>query len=79
MPLGKVMIGGIEALIGTDEECELADACICVRKGTPTPFADNLEATCSRCGEAVVFRPYAPKTPPKICTICAIDQLAVRP
>ena len=54
-------------------EAEQADFVCCVKKvNDPGTFSDNLEGTCSICGETVVFRPHAPQKPPKICMECAI-------
>lgn len=55
------------------EEAEEADYVVCARKDTPTPFTDNEEGTCCQCGCAVVFRPHAPKTPPRLCFECMIE------
>lgn len=59
----------------TAEEAENADAVVCLRLGTPTPFTDNETGTCSHCQHAVVFRPHTPKRPPKICLECFRDTL----
>lgn len=65
----KPHIADIEVV--TDGEAELADFVVCVRLGHPTPFKDNLEGKCCKCGHKVVFRPHAPKTPKRICMECA--------
>lgn len=74
-PGDKVWIAGIEATIGTPEECETADVVVCMRKGSFSQFTDNLEAPCSRCGETVIFRPYMPVTPAKVCTVCMFEEM----
>jgi len=33
-------------------------------------FDDNQHGRCSVCGCAVMFRPYMPKSPPKVCIRC---------
>lgn len=35
-------------------------------------FDDNVITDCTRCGERIQHRPYAPKKPPKICIKCAL-------
>jgi hypothetical protein len=56
----------------SDEEAEQADFVVCMPAGAPTPFDDNETGTCCECGIAVIFRPYNPKRPPRICLQCAI-------
>lgn len=54
------------------ERWENSAGTICMRKADVTyHFTDNLECPCSRCGATVVYRPFAPKKPPKICHVCA--------
>jgi len=69
----RVTINGITATVATPEECEKADVVVCARKGTPTPFTDNLEAPCSVCGAILIHRPHAPTRPPKMCIECAME------
>lgn len=57
-------------------ECETADVVVCVLKGTPTPFSDNLEGVCQWCLRAVVFRPYTPAKPPRMCVGCVAKFLS---
>ncbi len=57
----------------TPEEAERADFVVCIRKGEPSPFTDNLEGECAWCGHAVAFRPHAPKNPPRVCGACFFD------
>lgn len=54
----------------SDGEAETADVVVCVRVGTPSPFTDNLTGHCLHCGHEVLYRPYTPKKPPKICINC---------
>lgn len=56
--------------IVSDEEAETADVVVCVRVGTPSPFTDNLVGHCLHCGHAILYRPYVPKKPVKICMQC---------
>jgi len=63
----------------TPEEAEKASFVVCVRKGDPTPFADNLDGSCAWCGHPVVFRPHAPKNPPRICQPCFFDWIRSNP
>ena len=58
--------------IVSNEEAERADFVVCVRAGSPSPFPDNETGICSRCGHPIIFRPYMPKAPPKICVECAV-------
>jgi len=65
--------------IVTPEEAEKAAFVVCVRKGEPTPFTDNLEGSCVWCGTDVIFRPHAPKKPPRICTPCFLHWMEAKP
>lgn len=57
-------------------EAETADYVICARLADdPGTFTDNHLGTCCACGEVVIFRPSAPKTPPRICITCAAEAL----
>jgi len=62
-----IRIGGIEAIVGTPEECEVASFVVC---GTESFFADDVHTRCAFCRTPVVHRPHAPVTPPKICFSC---------
>lgn len=70
----KIMIDGVPVEVVSDEEANLAAFVVCVRADSPAAevFDDNETGVCSRCGAAIVFRPYMPKGPPKICLQCAI-------
>jgi len=71
----KARVYGIPATIVTPAEAEKADIVVCCRKGTPSPFDDNVEGVCSMCGHAIFFRPTAPSMPPKACMQCVVEQL----
>lgn len=59
----------------SNDEAEAADYVVCTPLADdPGAFADNLIGACCACGTAVIFRPHAPKRPPRICFDC----LAVR-
>lgn len=64
--------GAVRVHIVTPEECETADVVVCAPKDTWTPFPDNEEGECSVCGHPIIFRPHAPKRPPKVCLECAL-------
>lgn len=57
---------------------EDADFLICVlAEHDSGTFRDNLKGFCCRCDRVVVFRPYNPKRPKRLCIDCAMS-LAVR-
>lgn len=57
-----------------NEEAERAQAVVCVRDyGQKFPWDDNEKGVCSICEHPIVFRPHAPKTPPKICVECLFE------
>jgi hypothetical protein len=58
--------------VGTAAECEEADFVIC---GAASFFDDDIHAKCAYCGAAIVYRPYVPKTPRKICIACCKLQM----
>lgn len=60
-------IGGLDAIVGTPEECEQATFVVC---GPESHFADDVHTTCAYCQMPIVHRPYVPVTPPKICMRC---------
>jgi hypothetical protein len=60
-----------EVHIVKPEDAEDADYVICRRLTSPLLERDNWIDLCSRCGEAIQFRPNSPKRPPKICDPCA--------
>jgi hypothetical protein len=64
----------------SDEEAETVDLVVCVRKGSldekrlPQWWKDtNIEGVCSLCDHAIIFRPYNPVKPPKVCVECALE------
>ncbi|SRR6266446_1833698 len=61
--------------IGTQEDGEDCDYAVCIRATSPLVFPDNLVSTCCKCGCTIQYRPYAPKTPAKICLECAIPDM----
>jgi hypothetical protein len=59
-----------------DDAAERADFVACLKKVNDTgAFSDNEEGVCSKCGEVVIFRPYAPKKPARICMECVTEML----
>jgi hypothetical protein len=63
----------------SDAEAERCDYMVCVRLADdPGAFTDNLQGECCACGALVIFRPYAPAMPPRICVEC-VTQLAKGP
>jgi hypothetical protein len=63
----KATILGIPVNIATEEECERASFVVC---GPTSYFDDDIHAQCAFCRAPIVHRPYAPKTPTKICIEC---------
>jgi hypothetical protein len=58
-------------IVEDPDEAEDADAVVCIRLTSPLMLPDNEIGLCSVCGEAIQFRPFGPKSPPKICWECA--------
>lgn len=55
----------------SDAEAEAAAYVVCTRLADdPGAFTDNHLGTCCACGAVVIFRPYMPKRPPRICMTC---------
>jgi hypothetical protein len=54
----------------SSEQAEEVDYTVCMPLG-PSAFDDNKTGVCCKCGRQVMFRPYVPKKPPKICLDCA--------
>jgi hypothetical protein len=67
-----IKLGGLEVKVVSEAEAEATDACICMLADYNSPFTDNEFGVCSKCGAAVMFRPYMPKKPPKICMPCFV-------
>ena len=53
------------------DAAEIADVVICRLVTSPLMMPDNLVGHCSKCFRMVQFRPYAPKTPMRVCDECA--------
>ena len=75
-PLGMVEIGGLKLNIVSEADTERADMVVCMLEGFDSPFDDNLVGPCAQCGRRVIFRPSAPKRPPKVCLECAVPLAA---
>jgi hypothetical protein len=74
---------GHEIEVRSDEECEKAEMCVCVRVGQLSPESAAKMAphqvpgaACSRCGHAVHRDIRGPKTPPSVCMECLNDETA---
>lgn len=61
---------GIPIKVGTMEECRKAGYIICGRADLPSPYDDNKVGQCVICGIPVIYRPYMPEEPKKICVEC---------
>jgi hypothetical protein len=60
--------------IVSNEEAAKADYVVCVRRGSqPEHFTDNLYDKCCKCGHEVMFRPYIPAGPKRLCTECFME------
>jgi hypothetical protein len=59
--------------VASAKDCEDASYLVCVLATMTSPFTDNERGVCSICERAVIFRPYAPKRPPRICIDCMIE------
>ena len=64
-------------IVASPEMCETADYCLCLPASWAHAiyFNDNQHGRCSACGCAVMFRPYNPKTPKKLCIRCFTAKL----
>lgn len=69
---GPITINGIPVNVVSDEEAENAAFVVCCDARFPSPFTDNVAATCALCLKAIIHRPHAPKKPPKLCIDCAM-------
>ena len=54
--------------VGTEAECEDATISVCMNVSF---FADDCRGACAGCGAPIVFRPYMPARPAKVCLECA--------
>jgi hypothetical protein len=68
----KLTIDGLDIEIVPYETADRAAYVVCVPWSTPAIFHDDIRGTCVACGVTVRFRPYMPKTPPRICVECAL-------
>jgi hypothetical protein len=76
MSKGKGKRRPVPIKVASDAECEAADYVLCVRLADdPGAFTDNCTGPCSRCGETVIWRPYMPTRPLRICLGCAMALL----
>ena len=62
--------------VASDEDCEACGFAVCVLVGTPTIFTDNLVGECAHCRRPIIFRPYIPKKPTKICWRCLLIMIS---
>lgn len=77
--LKKQLIGrlpefkNIDCIVAGDKDQDKAEMIVCA-EATPDAFRvkGTVEATCSKCGVAVLLSPDSPKGPPKVCMPCAI-------
>lgn len=70
---------GVPFEIASETEAETADYTVCVLAADdPGEFADNCTGPCAHCRAPIVWRPHAPKRPPKVCIRCAIDLAAAQ-
>jgi hypothetical protein len=63
----------LEVHLADADESECVDYVVCADEGY---FLDDVVARCSDCGAAIVYRPTAPRRPPKVCARCAALRLA---
>jgi hypothetical protein len=71
-----VELGESKFFIVDSDEAERASLVVC---GPVSYFDDDVHASCADCGTAIVHRPYAPTTPPKVCLGCATSRLRGAP
>jgi len=72
--MSKVLLGGVEVEVVSNEEANKATIAVCALAG-PSEFTDNLFGVCACCGAAIMFRPYMPPKPRKLCPRCAVVAL----
>jgi hypothetical protein len=63
-------IAGVPVRIAPMEECAKADYIVCGYADWPNPFLDNVHGTCGLCQRAIIWRPYMPDGPMKVCVEC---------
>lgn len=71
----KIEIYGLPVEVVSEEEAEKSSMVVCMPSWAPSPFDDNVIAQCADCHCEIIHRPYAPKTPPKVCVPCAMKRL----
>jgi hypothetical protein len=71
----KVIIGPGTVEVVSAEQAEEADLVVCMRLGSPSPFTDNELGVCHDCQHPIIFRPYVPKKPIKVCLECMGDRV----
>jgi hypothetical protein len=69
-----ITIAGVDFEVLTSEETEEADICVCMPLG-PSQFDDNLTGECADCGCQIMYRPYIPAKPAKVCPLCAVTRI----
>jgi hypothetical protein len=67
------MVNKIE--IVDQEDGDDARYMVCRRLTQPMLMPDNEIGLCTRCGEAIQFRPHAPSGPPKVCVVCMLPEM----
>lgn len=68
----RVRIAGIDVTVASMEDCEKCAIMVCAPWASPSRFSDDVRAVCEGCGGAIRHRPQAPRTPMKLCSLCAI-------
>lgn len=53
--------------IGSQADAEACDYVVCGATGC---YDDDIKGSCALCGDAIVYRPHAPKKPKRICLAC---------
>lgn len=53
-----------------DENDAEPSALICMPWSAPATFSDDLKGACTECGQAIRYRPHAPKVDRYICLEC---------
>lgn len=62
----------LKAHVIPDDRIPAEALIVCCREGTPTPYTDNVGATCAHCAHPIIHRPYIPAANTKICLECAM-------
>lgn len=63
-------------VVSQDDAEALAEFYVCPRLTQPLMMPDNEIDLCTMCGEAIQFRPHAPKRLDKVCTECVDNEIA---